>query len=140
MKFKILYPLLLILLSLMLASSVSAMSYDDAGDILSDSVNFEASVFDNFNLSDSDSNSGYEDSVSVDDAGFDGASISDSHESDSSLVTSDLDGDALLDSQESNDLESSTSSNSSENSANTSQPVVKTKTTLKNNNLFVFLL
>ena len=137
MKFKILYPLLLILLSLMLASSVSAMSYDDAGDILSDSVNFEASVFDNFNLSDSDSNSGYEDSVSVDDAGFDGASISDSHESDSSLVTSDLDGDALLDSQESNDLESSTSSNSSENSANTSQPVVKTKTTLKNNNLFV---
>ena len=113
----------------MLASSVSAISYDD-GDILSDSGSLEMSVVDDSDLSASDS-------ISGDDVGFDNAAISDFPESDSSLATSDLDSAVLSDSQESTDSESYTSSNSSENSTDTSQSVVKTKTTLKNNNLFV---
>ena len=113
----------------MLASSVSAISYDD-GDILSDSDSLEMSVVDDSDLSASDS-------IYVDDVGFDNAAINDFPESDSSLATSDLDSAVLSDSQESTDSESYTSSNSSENSTDTSQSVVKTKTTLKNNNLFV---
>lgn len=113
----------------MLASSVSAISYDD-GDILSDSGSLEMSVVDDSDLSASDS-------IYVDDVGFDNAAINDFPESDSSLATSDLDSAVLSDSQESTDSESYTSSNSSENSTDTSQSVVKTKTTLKNNNLFV---
>ncbi len=113
----------------MLASSVSAISFDD-GDILSDSGSLEMSVIDNSDLSASDS-------ISVDDEGFDNAAIYDFSESDSSLVSFDLHSDVLSDSQESTDSESSTSSNSSENSTDASQSVVKTKTTLKNNNLFV---
>ena len=112
----------------MLASSVSAISFDD-GDILSDSGSLEMSVIDNSDLSASDS-------ISVDDEGFDNAAIYDFSESDSSLVSSDLHSDVLSDFQESTDSESSTSSNSSENSTDASQSVVK-KTTLKNNNLFV---
>ena len=76
----------------MLASSVSAISYDD-GDILSDSGSLEMSVVDDSDLSASDS-------IYVDDVGFDNAAINDFPESDSSLATSDLDSAVLSDSQE----------------------------------------
>lgn len=118
----------------MLASSVSAMSYDEMEDILSDSGNFEVSAIDDSELIDSDFKSACDDSISADDVDFDSAAISDSHELDSSLAVSDLDSASFSDSQESIDSESS---KVSENSSNSSQPVVKTKTTLKNNNLFV---
>lgn len=130
MKLKILCPLLLIFLSLMFASSVSAMYYDDAGDVLSDSSNSGVSIIDNSDLT-------APDSISVDDESFDNAVISNSQEYDNSIVASDLDNDAISVSQASIVSESSTSSNTSENSTNASQPVIKTKTTLKNNNLFV---
>ena len=119
-----------------MVSSVSAISYDDNGDISSNFCGLEELDAGNSDLdlilSDSASNGSSTDSNSVDDSALEDSNDSDSAVDDSQGLGEDS---ADADSQDSI-AESSTISNSSENSTNNTQPI-KTKTTLKNNNLFV---
>ena len=116
MKSKIFYSLLLIFLSLMMVSSVSAIYYDDNGNISSNSWGLEELDAGNSDLdlilNDSASNGCSTDSNSVDDSALEDSSDSDSAVDDSQGLGEDSDD---ADSQDSS-AESSTISNSSENS------------------------